>query len=88
MPLGSFQILLLFLFDSYILGNGIYDTYFEKKIPEPKLRSKELKKKRKEILLTGMASTLLLFFPLFGIILSFFCGFIAVFLNEHDIKRF
>ncbi len=88
LPFGSFQILILFLFNSYILGISIYDTYLEKKFPNPKVRSRELKNKRKEILLTGIASTLLLFVPIFGVILSFLCGYISAFLNDYNIKRF
>ncbi|MFN3603236.1 MAG: EI24 domain-containing protein [Leptonema sp. (in: bacteria)] len=86
--LGPFQPIFLFLFDSYILGTGIYDVYLEKKIPEPRLRSLEIQKRRKEIFLTGMASTLMLLIPIVGIFISFLCGYMAAFLNDYRIKKF
>lgn len=86
--LGPIQNMILFLFDSYLLGNGIYDIYLERKFPDPKKRSIELKKRRKEIFLTGLASIFLLLIPIIGILLSFICGYISAFINENKIKNF
>lgn len=86
--LGPIQNVILILFDSYLLGNGIYDVYLEKKFPEPKKRSLELKKRRKEIFFTGLASLFLLLIPIIGILLSFLCGYISAFINENKIKNF
>lgn len=84
--LGPFQSIILFLYDSYIIGKGIFDVYFEKDYPEPKQREQFLKTKKIPILLTGIACTIILFIPIFGILLSAICGYTAVFLNENKIK--
>jgi uncharacterized protein involved in cysteine biosynthesis len=84
--LGPFQNVILFLYDSYILGNEIFDAYWEKEYPHPKERSKKLKEQKIEMLLTGMASTMILFIPIFGVFLSTICGYMSVFFNHHRIR--
>ncbi len=84
--LGPFQNVILFLYDSYILGNGIFDAYWEKEYPHPKERTKKLKEQKIEMLLTGMASTMILFIPIFGVFLSTICGYMSVFFNHHKIR--
>lgn len=84
--LGPLQSFLLFIYDSYILGKGIFDVFLEKEFPEPKEREKVLKTQKIPILMTGIASMLILFIPILGILLSAICGYISVFLNYHHIK--
>jgi len=84
--LGPFQNVILFLYDSYILGNGIFDVYWEKEFPHPKERKQKLKEQKIEMLLTGMASSMILLIPIFGVFLSAICGYIGVFFNHHKIK--
>ncbi len=80
------QAIILFLFNSYALGNGIYDVFFEKEIPSPVKRQSLLKKKKLEILFLGIGISFILMIPVIGIILSVICGYISLFVYYHKIK--
>ncbi|MCS7205949.1 MAG: EI24 domain-containing protein [Leptospiraceae bacterium] len=82
--LGPLQPLILFLYQGYSLGYGIYDILLEQEFPTPKERYQLIESIKKEVFFTGVGALILIFIPILGVILSPVSGFIAAFQNRYQ----